>query len=428
MITIIVFILVLGFLIFIHELGHYLAARAVGVEVQEFSIGFPPQLYSKVVKGTRYILSAIPIGGYVKMKGQNLDDEDPSDPTNYAAKTISQRFLILFAGSGMNFLVALIFTPLVLYLGANIPKFLTQPAVIYQVASDSPAKKAGLRAGDHLVQVNGHSVGNWQDVRVKIAESESEMIQLQLKRDGRILEATLPIAPLRQGKAIGWQYYIEPDIGSLSSNGPAEKAGLKIGDRLLSINGNKISVWDDIPKRLQNYKEGSVQIQYQREKQVRNAELTPIQNQEGRWIIGVGTPVSKVSKGFSDAISEGTAQVFRAVKLTFGFLAQLISGQASSDSVGGPIMIASMVGKAAQSSLTDLLSLVGFISLQLSIFNLLPIPALDGGHILFLLFEKVKGSALSKNFRVSSQKVGFIILLSLILYVSIQDGLKFLPI
>lgn len=427
MTTIIVFILVLGFLIFIHELGHYLAARAVGVEVQEFSIGFPPQLYSKVVGATRYVLSAIPIGGYVKLKGQNMDDEDPSDPENYASKTILQRLFILVAGSGMNFLAALILTPLVLFIGAEVPKFFTQPPIVYQVDPGSLAQHAGILQGDLVIAVNGRAVKSWEGVRKNLYSAGADQIDLMLKRDGRSLKATILVEALKKEKKVGWQYYIEPKIGKLSPNGPAEKAGLRSGDLLLSIDGLSINVWNDIPKSIKKSSGKQIELRYQRDGEIKTVEITPIKNGSEQWIIGVGTPVVTVSKNLSDAVTQGTQQVFHAVKLTFGFLAQLVTGKASSDSVGGPIMIASMVGQAAQSSLTDLLSLIGFISLQLSIFNLLPVPALDGGHVLFLLFEKIKGRALSKKFRESSQKIGFIILISLILYISIQDGLKFFP-
>lgn len=428
MTTIIVFILVLGFLIFIHELGHYLAARAVGVEVQEFSIGFPPQLYSKVIGATRYILSAIPIGGYVKLKGQNIDDEDATDPQNYASKTILQRLFILVAGSGMNFLAALIFTPLVLFIGSDVPRYFQQPAVIYSVEQGSLSQKAGLQADDRITSVNGTQVSSWEEVRKNLVKGTTDQIRIRFQREGRILRALIPLEPLKKGKPIGWNYYIEPEIGKLSAGGPAEKAGLKSGDRLVAINGESLLVWNDIPRLIKKYDGAAMDIAYSRNGTNHTIRITPVKNGSDQWIIGVGTPMMRISHSFSDSVVQGVGQVFNAVKLTFGFLGQLISGKAKSDSVGGPIMIASMVGQAAQSSLVDLLSLVGFISLQLSIFNLLPVPALDGGHVLFLLFEKIKGSALSKKFRVSSQKIGFIILISLILYISIQDGLKLLPV
>ena len=290
------------------------------------------------------------------------------------------------------------------------------------------AQQAGMLSGDHLISVNGTTVENWEEVRKNLYASGADEIELKLKRDGRSLVVAISMEALKKRKAIGWQYYIEPEVGKLSPGGPAEKAGLKSGDRLLTINGIAVNIWNDIPKLINDNPGKSIRIRYQRGDLIENVEITPVKNGSEQWIIGVGTPVVTVSKSLSESITQGTRQVFHAVKLTFGFLAQLVSGKASSDSVGGPIMIATMVGQAAQSSLTDLLSLVGFISLQLSIFNMLPVPALDGGHILFLLFEKIKGSALSKKFRVSSQKVGFIILITLILYISIQDGLKLLPV
>ena len=425
MLTIFTVIIVLSFLIFIHELGHYLASKAVGVRVIEFSIGFPPKIISKIIGQTEYMLSAIPIGGYVRLHGQNFDDENPSEKDNYASKSIFQRLAILLAGPLMNLIVAFAFMPFVYFIGFDIPAYMLTPPVISSVIPGSEADKLNIRENDLIVAVNGNSVKSWRETQTELTQSQNEIINLKFKRNSEIIERSFSANLLKRKSGLGWNVRIDPIIGELSPESPAKLAGLLPGDRIIEIGGKSIDNWSDISPQLQKIAGEKTVIKIKRKSEILDIHITPSWNQNNKyWIIGIGSPKARVSEPFSKAITSGTQRVIWMSYRTLEFLFQLVSFQANTDSVGGPIMIVQMVGQAAESNLSNLIALVAFISLQFAIFNLLPIPALDGGHIFFLGLEKIKGSPLSKKFRLNTQKVGFTLLMFLIIYISVQDGLR----
>ncbi|MCP4296239.1 MAG: RIP metalloprotease RseP [Proteobacteria bacterium] len=425
MITIISFICVLGFLVFIHELGHFLAARKVGVHVIEFSVGFPPKMFSKVIGRTTYMISWLPLGGYVRLKGQDVDDEDINDPENYARKSLSQRLFILVAGPIMNLIVAVLFMPMVYWIGYDIPAFLLKPPIIDSVIQDSEADRVGLQAGDQIIAVGKQTVSTWRGVQQLISTNKSKTIEIEIKRELRTFNFSLDSSLIKEQKGLGWKVAIDPEIGYVVSDSPANKAGLVIGDHILQIDNVPVERWSDISPFIQKSEGNALNLKIRRSDLDQNISITPHWNEDRKyWTIGINSPVVSVSENILDAFQKGTQRNYQLVAATLGFLFKIISGNSSSDAVGGPIMIAKMIGEAAKSGFSDLLNLVAFISLQLGIFNLLPIPALDGGHIFFLIIEKIKGSALSKSFRIATQKIGFSLLMFLILYISFQDSLR----
>ncbi len=424
-VTIVTVVLALSFLIFIHELGHFLAAKKVGVHVIEFSIGFPPKLVSRVFGKTEYLISLIPIGGYVRLKGQGIDDEDASDPENYASKTILQRFFILVSGPMMNLLVTLVFMPLVFFIGYEIPAFLQSSPVIGHIDKGSKAELLDIQKGDLILKVNDIEVQTWKEVQNLLSESTTELISVSLQREQNIHKRLINQEEFRGNSDFGWRAGISTIIGKISVGSPAEDAGLKTGDRILELDNEKLDDWSQISPMVQESKGNPVQVVIDRNRQKQVFVLTPKWNEGHQyWVLGISSETLKVSENLKDSIILGTKRVYFLTIRTFEFLFRLITGKEDSDSVGGPIMIAKMMGQAVQTSVTSFLTLVAFISLQFALFNLLPIPALDGGHIFFLVIEKIKGKTLSKNLRLSIQKIGFSLLMLLILYISIQDGLR----
>ncbi|MBU2645756.1 RIP metalloprotease RseP [bacterium] len=425
MITIITVILVLSFLIFIHELGHYLAARAVGVRVIEFSIGFPPKVLSKKIGQTEYMLSMIPIGGYVRLHGQNIDDEDPSEKDNYASKSILQRLVILLAGPLMNLVVAFAFMPFVYFIGYDIPAYMLNPPVIGSVIAGSEADKLDLRKNDLITTVNNNPVKTWREAQAELTRNQNELINLKIQRGTDTISRSISASLLKKAPGFGWRVNIPPVVGDITSESPAALANFLPGDRIIEIAGQPINDWADISPKLQETAGKEIVIRIQRQNQISSIRLAPIWNEtSNHWIIGISSQSVRVFETMGDSFSLGVQRVITMTYRTLEFLYQLVSFQADTDSVGGPIMIVQMVGQAAESNLSSLISLISFISLQFAIFNLLPIPALDGGHIFFLGMEKIKGSSLSQGFRLLSQKIGFTLLLFLIIYISIQDGLR----
>jgi regulator of sigma E protease len=426
-VTIITVVLALSFLVFIHELGHFLAAKKVGVHVLEFSIGFPPKVYSKLIGKTEYLISLIPIGGYVRLKGQGIDDEDKSDPENYAAKSVAQRFLILISGPLMNLLVALVLLPLVFFIGYDIPAYLNDKPTIWSIEPNSPAAAADFRKDDLIVIVNDKEVDSWRAVQSELISTRQPVIVVGVKRNGSNVVKQLDPDLFKGEEGFGWHAGIATEIGTISEGSPAANSGVQLGDRITHLNGIALEDWSQISPLVQASKGEPIQIRVVREDRQLEFLIAPQWEESQRyWILGIGSKTVRVSETVIDSVVFGVKRAYFLTVRTFEFLFRMIAGQEKSDAVGGPIMIAKMMGEAARSGVSSLFTLVAFISLQFAIFNLLPIPALDGGHIFFLILEAVTGKTLSKNLRLSIQRVGFSLLLLLILYISVQDGAAYL--
>lgn len=441
--TVISFLVVLGILVFVHELGHYLAARHVGVRVETFSIGFPPRAWGKKVGDTEYIISWLPLGGYVKLFGQNMDDEDRNDPTNYAAKSILQRFYILVAGPLMNLLFAFIFMPLVFMSGVDMPKYLLDPPIIFEVLEEGFAADAGLQAGDELVALNGINVQTWEQTLTQLQQITSDNISMEVQRGG-VSKTLVGSAEELRKNGHGWRAQIDPVIGAFSDGSAAKEAGLEVGDRFVSLNGIEVAHWGDISQAIRDIhgltSEGTVegkesasipeaqaiQVVYDRDGSQLSTEFTPIYNNEAKvFLLGVSIQNVKETFGIVESVEKGSQRLVFLFTSTMQFIGKLFAGQGSMDDLGGPIRIAQATGDAVRSGPANIFFLMAFISLQLGIFNLLPIPALDGGHIFFLIVEKIKGSPLSQRLREKTQMAGFAILMFFMIAVTYNDILQF---
>ena len=442
MITIISFILILGFLIFIHEMGHYLAARHVGVRVETFSIGFPPRAISKKYGETEYVLSWVPLGGYVRLFGQNMNDEDPKDPRNYASKSIAQRFYILVAGPVVNLLFAFLFMPLVYMAGINIPKYLLDPPVIAKVQQNSFADTIGLQAGDEIIAVNRNSVNSWEELQSLLAAIEGSAITLEVERDGYVRSVTGTVEELKEQGA-GWSPQVAPVVGGFSEISAVREAGLQVGDRLLHINTFEVKQWADISKIIQqtqpsvNIKKEAdapftddksapagipIDVEVEHKGAIRVVSVTPYFNTTTQsYLLGMTVEQVNQSYGLVDSVVMGTERLVFITIMTFQFLGKIIAGQGSLDDLGGPLRIGMVIGDAVRTGLANVFFLMAVISLQLGIFNLLPIPALDGGHIFFLIIEKLKGGPLSPGVRERTQMIGFALLMFFMIAVTYND-------
>ena len=436
--TILSFLAVLGVLIFIHELGHYLAARHVGVRVEAFSIGFPPTAWGKQVGETEYRISWVPIGGYVKLFGQNVNDENPNDPTNYAAKSLFQRLYILAAGPAMNLLFALIFMPLVFLIGMDMPAYLNEPPLINNVQQGSYAQELGIRANDEILAVNGTYVKNWEEVHSELAKvSTEETLTMEVDRSGSLVTMEGSGTAFQNAGPMGWSPFLAPVVGEFTEQSPAMKAGIQAGDKLTRVNGQPILDWSDISPTVQQFMHESVNnsetatktltVELERNGDIQFVEVAPyLEPKSQRWLLGMS--MLKISRSFSfgESVMLGTSRLWFLTKATFGFLGQMFQGEGSMDDLGGPVKIGMVIGDAVRNGIAELFFLMSFISLQLGIFNLLPIPALDGGHIFMLLVEKFNGGPLSTALREKTQMVGFSLLISLMIFVTWNDLMSLL--
>tara|TARA_B100000700_G_scaffold121252_1_gene136107 strand:+ start:2335 stop:3642 length:1308 start_codon:yes stop_codon:yes gene_type:complete len=427
--TVLSFLLVLGVLIFIHELGHFIAARHVGVKVEAFSIGFPPTALSKKIGETKYIISWVPIGGYVKLFGQNVTDENKNDPTNYASKSILQRLYILIAGPLMNLLFALIFMPIVFWMGVDIPAYLKNKPFIQKVEISSYADKLGLAANDKIISINGNYVNSWETLNNILNQiSPSEKFSLEFERAGNSFIIEGSAIKMHRAGQMGWSPKIAPIVGGFTQNSPAKNGGIQSGDIIKKINGQQILDWSEISPEIQKImkvnktNKEKIFIELERKGEPLFKEVLPYFEEDSqKWFLGMRIQNISRSHSFKDSLILGIERLLFLTKSTFNFLGQMIIGDGSVDDLGGPIKIGIVIGEAVRSSLVDLFFLMSFISLQLGIFNLLPIPALDGGHIFMLLLEKLKGGPLSKSAREKTQLVGFSILISLMIFVTWND-------
>ncbi|MCZ6646181.1 MAG: RIP metalloprotease RseP [SAR324 cluster bacterium] len=425
LLTIVSFLIVLTILVFVHESGHALAARHVGVKVQQFSIGFPPRIFGKTIGETEFVFSWIPLGGYVKLFGQNIDDEDPSDPRNYASKTILQRFYILVAGPVANLLLALALMPVVFMLGVETPAYRYGPAHIVGTVAGSPAEQAGFQPGDRIVAVGEAQTASWIMVfneAAKQALAEDTVI-FHTERGGRNVSVAVPSKPISRGKSLGWKPLIPPVVGGfVASDFPAWMAGLESGDLITAVDGEPVTRWSQISRFIQKGEGREMLFSLRRGNQSLSLPITPRYNEDSQsWLIGISLASTKIRHGLFESVRKGTARLWEITSTTFLFLGKLLTGQGSMDALGGPVKIGVVVGEAVKSGAANLIFLMAFISLQLGIFNLLPIPALDGGHIFMLGLEKLKGRPLSPAVRERAQMIGFSLLILLILIVTYND-------
>ena len=426
MTTVISFLLVLGVLIFIHELGHFAVAKWANVGVERFSLGFGPRLIKVKRKETEYCISLIPFGGYVKMVGENPDEEvkEEDEKRSFSGKPLNLRALIVAAGSVMNLVLALFLFPLIFMLGIEVPAYIDKPAVIGYVAKGEAGDKAGLKKGDTIEGINSKKVATWEDFFRELTLNPDKSLSIGISRDSAVSTVTFPSEILNTG--MGVYPLIPPVIGDVSKGLPAEKAGLKSGDVIKAVDGMPISHWVELQEIIKQ-SAGEKVFLIERGENSFQVEIAPVYNGELKaYIIGVMQGEDTVVKrhGFFESVRLGLSRALDMVVLLFVVIKGLIVGTYSVNTLGGPIMIAQVAGRAAESGIVELFSIIAFLSLQLGIINLLPIPVLDGGHLFFFLIEKIRGKPLSEKIVSISQQIGMTLLIALMVFVTWNDILR----
>lgn len=350
MITLLATIFVLGILIFVHELGHFLVAKKSGIRVERFSLGFPPKLIGKKIGDTEYCISWIPLGGYVKMAGEEPDEKElKGEPWEFMSKPVRTRALVVFAGPAMNFILAILIFWGIIFLAG----------------------------------------------RQEIHEDTNQ-------------------------------------IGLVAPGGPADKAGIKSGDQIISINGIEVSTFKDMAEIIHQQVEKPVEVKWRRDEEEYTAMITTykdrVLDEEGQFKyigkIGIGPTYTIIKVGFFRALLEGIDTSIFILVETIKFIIGLITGTASIKLVGGPVFIAQVAGQTAKTGMVSLLSFTALLSVNLCLINVLPIPVLDGGHLLFLGIEKIKGRPLSLKQRAAMQQIGLAFLILLIIFVTYNDFLR----
>jgi regulator of sigma E protease len=440
-------IVTLGLLIAFHEYGHFWVARRMGVKVLRFSIGFGKPLWSKKAGSdqTEYVLAAIPLGGYVKM----LDEREGEVPAEEAHRAfnrqpVRKRIAIVVAGPLFNFIFAILAYFAMYTMGVPGVK-----PMVGDVSPESPAAQAGIVKGDEIVRVGSEETPTWNTVRMALLRYslDTDHIVLHVKdQNGSIHDAPLDLQGITMEdkqkhlvSRLGMEPFI-PEypaiIGQLSEDGAAQRDGLRPGDRVLSVDGQEVSLWEDWVDVIRENPEKTLSVEVERGGAVQVIQLTPKREQTDQGEIGRIGAAPQVSQEMIDkyravvtygpvkALWTGVTETWRMSVLTLRMLGKMLVGEVSLENLSGPITIATYAGYTASIGLTTFLSFLAIVSISLGVLNLLPIPILDGGHLLMYLIEGIKGKALSEDMQAKMQQVGMVILAMLMMLAFYNDIMR----
>ena len=422
--TLFAFLFVLGVLVFVHELGHFLAARRLGIRVLTFSLGFGPKLLKFRRGDTEYAISAIPLGGYVKMAGENPDDPRTGNPDEFMSRTKWERFQVLIMGPAMNIILAVVVMAVVLAQGAEVPVYQDQPAVVGAVTPGSPAERSGIQPGDRIMSVAGDPVETWDDLFIAIGTRADRDVTVTLLRGGQ--SRTIQVRPQPETRFevgnIGVLPDINPIVASVISGQAAERAGLKAGDVVLAVNGERMTTRTHLIEAISRNGGREIDLTIQRDGQQMNVRATPEQ-QGDRGMLGVyvSEPTRRLDPNAFEAIQMSVERNIEFSGLIFKTLGGLFVGETSPRQLMGPVAIAQLSGESAQAGWIALFTLMASISLNLGLLNLLPIPVLDGGHILIMALEGVARRDFSMAVKEKMLLAGFVLLMMLMVTVIYND-------
>jgi regulator of sigma E protease len=424
--TILAFLFVLGVLIFVHELGHFLAARRHGVRVLTFSLGFGPKILKFTRGDTEYCISAVPLGGYVKMAGENPEDPRSGQPDEFLSKTKWQRFQILFAGPAMNILLAVVVTAFVLGIqGVRQPVYFDEPALIGSIVSGSPAEQAGLKPGDRVITVSGDQIATWKDLELAIGlRRPNRDMSVTVLRDGQNL--TMNVRPVAEGRYevsdIGVQPKANPEIMRVIAGDRAEQAGLKAKDVILAVNGEAMATRAQLIDVISRSGGKAIQITVRRDGHEETLTATPEQRGSRGWLgVELQEPTKSFKPGPFEAVKLSVEHNIESSGIIFRTLAGLFTGETSVRQLQGPVGIAQLSGESAQEGFITLLSLMAMLSINLGILNLMPVPVLDGGHILIMALEGIARRDFSMQVKEKMLLAGFVVLMMLMVTVIYND-------
>ncbi len=434
--TIGIFMGALMILVFIHELGHFLAAKLFGMRVERFSVGFPPRVWGFKKGDTDYCIGATPLGGYVKISGmvdESMDtdfiDKEP-EPWEYRSKPVWQRMIVITAGVIFNMILAFfIFTGMTLSNGKlTLP--IDKVEGLY-IPEGSLLDELGFQTNDKIIGVNGENVIAFEDL-VAPSKLTSGNLNYQVIRGGEQIDISIPsnILDSLQTRDFITPLYAFPSSFSMVSLGtPAEKAGLKAGDKVIAIDSVEIKYWMQLTSIITEAEGKEMDFTIQREDSVFNMAIAPNASNQ----IGIRAPTldmlggERKELGLFASIGEGWDQTIEQTSGIIGGFARMISGDISvRQNLGGPIAIASITRQATdQSGWNGFWQITALLSITLAIMNILPIPALDGGHLVFLIYEGIVRKEPSEKFKIVAQNIGFILLLTLMVFVIFNDILKY---
>ncbi len=430
---VIYFLITVGILVLVHEFGHFIAAKAFGMKVDTFSIGFPPRAFGKKIGETDYCISWIPIGGYVKIAGMVDESFDtdflnkPPQPDEFRSKPMYQRIVVVSAGVIMNLLLTFL-----IFYGINLAngRLYHGTTTIGFVDTSSVAQKLGFRAGDTLLSINNKAVKNWEDIQTDLyIDNVAAPLSIAFAHGGPTNTIVVPKGATKPDEQIGiYPDHMHAMIEAVDPSMPAYKAGLKPGDVILSVDGNEIVTNTQVIDLIRKDKGKYVQLVIAREN--KNEQFLVMPNSDTKIGIQIGTqytgPVEKYSYNVITAIPVGFMQTVDATGLLIQSLSRMVTGQVSfTKSIGGPIKIAQLAAQSAEMGIGSFLAFMALLSISLAVLNVLPIPALDGGHLAFLIYESIAKKEVPTKIKLFAQQVGFALLLLFMAFVIYNDIVHF---
>lgn len=448
--TILATVIVLGVLIFVHELGHFAAAKAVGVEVQRFSIGLGPKIFGFTKGETEYVLSAIPLGGYVKMGG--MDDEvmerveggeteEPRQPSDrdFDAKPIWARTFVISAGVIMNMLFAFsVYTFTVAKWGLRELDTTRVGLVVAETLPPGTEALGTVQPGSRFVRIGDRDVSHWGDVRDGFLDSSPGPIVVELVEPSTTVEIRIPAS--EDERLALWRSiasWVEAGIGAVNAGTPADKAGLEAGDRLLAVDGQRVDSWFQFVELIEARPGMRTEITVSRDGheliRAMTLDAEEIHRPDGSVVevgkIGIYPPLGEITYSrvsFAASMGLGYRETVAVTGYILGFLRDLFTGGVSPRSLGSIVTIGQASGQAAAAGANPFLRFMALFSINLAVLNLLPIPVLDGGHLVFLAIEAVRGRALSLEQRLRWSNVGFLVIVGIMLLALSNDFLRLL--
>lgn len=428
--TLFYFIITIGVIVFIHELGHFATAKLFGMRVDRFSIGFPPRAFGKKIGDTDYCVSWVPIGGYVKIAGmvdESMDTEflnKPPEPWEFRSKPVWQRAIVMSAGVIMNLVLAVgIFWGLIYTQGRTV-----RPVTeVGYIVPESVAERSGFQLYDKILAINDAPVSRWDQIESMIyAEFMGEDLVFDLERTGEHLQIDVPrseILDVSQERFGLFPRGLVAVIGGVQSGKPAETIGLAPGDTIVAIDSVPVS-YSSLPPTIRQHAGQEIVLSWKRGDSLMARAVTP--TEEG--VIGVSLlaaysgPIERLEYGFFEALPVGIREVWFTSGVFFTNILHLFTGQASLEtSVGGPVRIAQMANRSAEGGIASFLGFMALLSISLALLNILPFPALDGGHLVFLGYEAIFRKEVPNKVKIVIQQAGIVLLLVFMAFVLYND-------
>ncbi len=432
MLTFFSIIFVFGVLVIIHELGHFLAAKWMGVRVEKFSIGFPPTIFTKKIGETNFSIGAIPLGGFVKMSGfvdESMDDNITGAEYEFNSKPIWRRIVIISGGVIMNLILAVI---ILAYLNFSQGEQILPYTTVGVVGENGIAQKIGFQIDDKILSINGVPVHSWNEVQEQFVNNLNSDITFKILRNGKekILTYKKEWFSDEKGEYLDIDPLIPAKVGMVQSDMPASKLGLQKADEIVSLDGHTIKRWQEMTEIIRSHPGQEISIAWIRGQDTLKGLIVPdiVEEKTAKdsvvaiGKIGIGYYYDHKQVGAGRAFVAGIENTYNLILLNAKGLWWVISGvKSAKEVVGGPIMIAKMAGEAAAAGWAQLLYLIAALSAILAFFNILPIPALDGGHLVFLIIEAIIGRPIPLKVKIKVQQIGMAILLALIIFIFYVD-------